>query len=104
MSEIKGKRMSTNAIDRMTESEAKSLLNDICSALQIGGQVRNQSVVMTNIKNAIRRSDCLSRIENLYTKTEVDESGEEAEVSLLRWGQNPAEYEANFREVAGFDS
>lgn len=96
--------MSTNAIDRMSESEAKSLLNDICNEFRIGGQARTQSVVMTNLKNTIRRSRCLDRIENLYTKTEVDESGEEAEVSLLRWGQDPEEYEDTFREVAGLNN
>lgn len=93
--------MSTNNIDKMTETEAKSLLNDICSAFGIGGKARTCSVVMTNIENSIRRSACLDRIETLYVETEIDDEGEEVETQLLNWGQNPDDYEATFRKVAG---
>jgi uncharacterized Zn finger protein len=93
--------MSTNKIDEMTEREAKSLLNDICCAFGIGGKARNHSVVMTNVENSIRRSRCLDKIETIYVKNEIDDEGEEVEIQLLNWGQEPDEYEATFRKVAG---
>lgn len=93
--------MSTNKIDEMTETEAKSLLNDICSAFGIGGNARTPSIVMTNVENSIRRSACLGRIETLYVENEIDDEGEEVEIQLLNWGQNPDDYEATFKKVAG---
>ena len=93
--------MSMNKIDEMTETEAKELLNYICSAFGMGGKARNHSVVMTHVENSVRRSDCLSRIEDIYMQNEIDDEGEEVEIQLLDWGQNPDEYEATFRKVAG---
>lgn len=93
--------MSTNKIEEMTEDETKALLNDICSAFGIGGKARTHSIIMTNLENSIRRSACLSRIEALYVETNIDDEGEEVEIQLLNWGQNPDEYETTFRKVAG---
>jgi len=42
-------RMSANLIDEMTEREAKSILNDICCSLKIGGQDRTQGIILTCI-------------------------------------------------------
>lgn len=93
--------MSTNKIDEMTEQEAKALLNDICAEIGIGGRARTHSVVMTNISNALRRSACLTRIENVHVETYVDEDGERVEESLLNWGQNPEDYLATYKKVVG---
>lgn len=85
-----------NIIDNMSEREAKSLLNDICNAFGIGGKVRTPSTILTCLGNAIRRSDCLSRIEHHLSVTELDEDGEAVEDSLLNWGESPDEYMKTF--------
>ena len=92
--------MSTNKIDEMTESEAKDILNEVCAAFKIGGAVRTKSTIMANISNSIRRGQCLTLVETLYTEIEHDENDEEVEVSLLRWGEEPSEYLERFRKVA----
>ena len=51
-----------NKIDEMTERAAKHLLNDICNTLGVGGAARDGDVILVNIRNAKRRSNCLSKI------------------------------------------
>jgi len=91
--------MSTNKIDEMTKAEAKELLNDICSEFGIGGKARTHSIVMTNVRNSIRRSRCLGLIESVHVEKYIDEDGEEVEDPLLNWGQNPDEYLATYKKV-----
>lgn len=93
--------MSTNEIDEMTEEAAKELLNDICACFSIGGQARSYSVVMANVKNSKRRSECLSKIEQHHTITKLDDDGEEMEDSLLNWGESPEQYIATYRNILG---
>lgn len=88
--------MSTNLIDEMTGREAKSLLNDICHALTIGGTARTPSVILTNIQNASRRSNCLGRIESHLTYL-VNEGDEECEECPLNWGADPDQYLIDFK-------
>ena len=93
--------MSTNVIDEMTEHEAKELLNDICNRFSIGGKARSRGVVLANVENAFRRSQCLSKIEQHHTITELDDDGEEMENSLLNWGETPEQYIATYRGILG---
>lgn len=93
--------MSTNLLDGMTEREAKSLLNDICCLLKIGGAARKSSVILQNIENAIRRSNCLSRIENHHTIVVLDDDNEEMEEQLLNWGESPEKYIKTYKAVIG---
>jgi len=85
-----------NLIDSMTEREAKSLLNDIFNVFSIGGYARTRARILTNINNSKRRSDCLGRIENYLSSTEIDEDGQAVEESLLNWGEQPDEYLKTF--------
>lgn len=93
------KEMGTNLIDVMTEREAKHLLNDIANVFSIGGKARTSQTILTNVRNAVRRADCLSRVESYMTKTEIDEDGEEVENNLLRWGDIPEDYIERFKEI-----
>ena len=86
--------MSTNKIDDMTERESKSLLNDICNELQIGGAARCDGLILTNLRNSIRRSECLWLIENHLT---IMEDGEES--SRLNWGETPEQYIETFKKA-----
>jgi hypothetical protein len=79
---------------RDTETLAK-----ICDLLGIGAAARTEGVILTNIENALRRSDCLSRIEAYHSVTD-GEPGDECEVSLLRWGESPDEYIARYKTIA----
>ena len=83
----------------MTETDAKALLNDVCAELGIGGKARTQSIIMTNIKNASRRSDCLSKIENLYVEGGLDEDGEYIENQQLNWGEEPENYIETYKKI-----
>lgn len=91
--------MSTNLIDNMSERDAKSLLNDICSELGIGGAARTPSTIVTNVSSAFRRSRCLGRIECELTETLTDDDGEEYEDSLLNWGECPSDYINTFKKA-----
>ena len=89
-------------IQDMPEDELRSLLTEICETIGIGKLARNRSTIMTNIENSLRRSNCLSRIENVHTETLEDEdTGEPFEQSVLNWGHEPDQYEAKYREVVG---
>ena len=90
--------MSANRIDQFTEREAKHLLNDIASLFLIGGKARTPTTILENIKNARRRSDCLSRIENHLT-IQIEEDGELIDDPLLSWGDEPDEYIKNFKMI-----
>ena len=83
-----------NRIDEMTEREAKDILNDICHHFSIGGSARGKRTIMTNVRNSIRRSNCLSSIEREFM---VKEEG--CEYSLLNWGESPDKYIETFRKV-----
>ncbi len=45
--------MSTNLIDKMTECEAKSLLNDIASIFFIDGNTRTSAEILACVKNSV---------------------------------------------------
>lgn len=82
---------------RIAELEAD--LSRAYDAFGIGEEARQPVVLMTNIENARRRSNCLSRIESILSAEEVCEDGDIDSVSLLRWGDEPDVYEARFRKV-----
>lgn len=74
-------------------------LAEIGAAFGIGEKAHNLSVMLISIRNATRRSKCLSRIEQHFTTIELDED-EECENSLLNWGDSPDDYIARFIDVA----
>lgn len=63
---------------------AEAIVEVVRQAYGIGDKAFNQSVLMTCIENSIRRSACLSRIENYLSVIEEYEDGEKYEVSLLK--------------------
>ncbi len=78
--------------------EALALLHDICDLFGIGADARSRDVILTNVQNAKRRSECLNRVEwEFFTTTETDEDGEEYEDCPLNWGANSQEYAEQFR-------
>jgi acid stress-induced BolA-like protein IbaG/YrbA len=79
----------------LNESEA---FHAICDELRIGSQVRQQHIVMENIRNLIRRTRCLDAIEiEFFTSEKRDEEDEPYDHCELNWGANPAEYVEQFR-------
>lgn len=74
-------------------------LQEICDILHIGKAARTHSTIIANVQNAFRRSECLSRIENHHTQVEKDEDEEETEVCPLRWGDDPDDYLARYKEL-----
>ena len=97
----------TKAYEAMGEIQARAkeldaLVAGIAEAFHIGSEVLSPSVIMTNIENANRRSDCLSAIEReFFTKTVPDGDGGETEECALNWGHNPEQYVAKFgKELA----
>jgi len=87
-----------NNIDNMNESEVKAILNEICVGM--GGSARTASVILTCVRNASRRSGCLSRIENYHSILVDDEDGgEQSEEWLLNWGEDPDKYIETYKSV-----
>lgn len=81
-------------------AEAWDALNKACEAFSIGTAARTPTVLLANIENSKRRSDCLSAIEReFFTRPCEDEHGEEGEECLLNWAAEPAEYVKQFREA-----
>lgn len=76
----------------------RALVNDICDLFCIGADARSRGVILTNVQNAKRRSECLNRVEwEFFTTTETDEDGWEYEECPLNWGANSQEYAEQFR-------
>ena len=86
-------------IDDLTGSEARQLLSDIADRLSIGQAVRRPDVILCIIDNVVRREACLSKIEDFHTQMEVDESGNEIESFLLRWGETPDQYIETYKAM-----
>jgi hypothetical protein len=73
-------------------------MNELRDAFGIGEQAFSHSTLMVNVRNAIRRSNCLGRIENYLSVTTVDEdTNEPYEDTLLNWGEEPDKYLETFR-------
>lgn len=81
-------------------SDLTKFESDVLEALGLGDYTPDswKSVALTCLGNAVRRSECLSRIENYMVEIVQDDEDEEpAEESLLRWGQEPDEYIETFK-------
>ncbi|HEX7046994.1 MAG TPA: hypothetical protein VF275_05435 [Gammaproteobacteria bacterium] len=79
----------------------RDVLDEVCDLFGIGSAVRTRETILANVQNAIRRSDCLWRIEHLPQFCEMveDDDGELAQESLLCWGEEPDQYEKRAREI-----
>ena len=90
-------------VSKMNDHEGMAVLMNIVAELGIGSLAASESVILTNIRNTSRRSDCLSNIENYITESvvsdEPEDEGEQYESSLLNWGHDPEAYIANFKSL-----
>jgi hypothetical protein len=86
-------------INELTGQQAIEFLNTIADIFSIGKNARDTGVILTNIQNAARRSECLSLIEVHHTITVLDDDGEEYEDSLLNWGATPEQYIRTYKAV-----
>lgn len=85
--------------DREIE-QLQAQLSQIYDLFSIGADARRPSILLVNIENARRRSDCLGAIErDFFTKIAQDEDGEEVYDCPLSWGAEPAEYTEQFRSA-----
>lgn len=85
--------------DSSDDDLGKDFFNKLCSIFGIGDEARSESVLYENIKNASRRSSCLSVVERLLTVTKCDEDGE-YEYCPLSWGDSPESYAEKFQPIA----
>lgn len=78
---------------------AQKEIESIADLFHIGSEARkDRGVLLTNIRNTIRRADCLSAIEReFFTITSIDESGEDHEEYALSWGDAPEQYVEKYR-------
>lgn len=80
--------------------EAEGTLNEISGIARIGTEARKPFIIIENVKNMARRSECLSAIERqFFTSVITDDDGEESEDCPLNWGDGPVEYAKNFGEL-----
>lgn len=88
---------------RLTTPE--SPMNTLADILGMGSETRNDpGILFETVRNASRRSACLSRIESRYftLKTDDDEAGEGGSECMLNWGDDPDEYERKFGIALNF--
>jgi hypothetical protein len=83
-------KTSANSVAQSDEATLRDLIGE---AFGIGKDARNNSVIMANIENAIRRAACLSAIEgDHFTRTVQNEDGEEVQECLLSYGDDIEQY------------
>lgn len=83
-----------------TAPTSKEDLTAVYDAFGIGSAVRTPAVLLANIENVKRRSECLSAIEReFFTSTIEDDDGEPSDECPLSWGAEPAQYVEQFREA-----
>lgn len=64
----------------------------------IGANVRDPAVLLVNVLNAKRRSDCLDAIERqFFTSFAEDDEGNTGDQCDLSWGAEPDEYVKQFK-------
>ena len=83
---------------------AERTVGQVATVLGIGCEARTPNVIIENVRNAVRRSDCLSRIEAHHTITVTDEYGDEMREELLNWGEQPGQYIETYRAVVSPDA
>ncbi len=87
------------AADRMNYLEQQ--FDDIVDICGIGKKTATGSIILTNVRNASRRADCLSLIEYHLSEKKIDENGKEKVESLLNWDENPDKYIETFKQAIG---
>lgn len=80
--------------------QADIVLDKICDVFKIGKFWHTESTILENVKNAARRSQCLSDIERkFFTTVYEDDEGDTVEDCALNWGDEPSEYVERFGEA-----
>lgn len=92
-------RVAQQSMSPVEVAKHPDFFTKVCDLIGIGALARTESIAMMNISNALRRSDCLSGIENLFSfEIEVDDEEEESNIDdLLNWGQNREQYIETFK-------
>lgn len=85
-------------------AQAQTTLDQICDMFGIGALARSESTILENVRNAIRREECLSAVERAFfmAPAEPDEDfpdEDPGEECLLGWGRDPQQYVDQFREA-----
>lgn len=77
----------------MEVTSSRELVDAIADLFNVGKYARRPETILTNVKNAARRSSCLSLVEHrLFTTKQIDEDGEEFEDCQLNWADEPEVY------------
>lgn len=79
-----------------------SVLDQICDLFGIGALARSESTILANVRNVIRREECLSAIERTFfmVPAEPDEDfpdEDPGEECMLGLGRDPQQYVEQFR-------
>lgn len=77
---------------RQLEQEREAMAA-VFDGFHIGSAARTPTTLLVNAQNAFRRAQCLSAIEREFFTVPASDSTEgPSEESLLRWGDEPADY------------
>jgi hypothetical protein len=87
---------------RARAEAAEAALNDVYGAFSIGEQAREPHILIENLRNVMRRADCLDAIEREFFMVEVPPDADEGDTEpgeecRMRWGVGPREYVEQFR-------
>lgn len=88
-----------DAVPTQTLAEQAETLQRVYDLVGMGALARTPSILLTNLENMKRRSDCLSGIEQLFTYEVPDDDmpDEMTDECDLNWGQGRAEYVETFK-------
>lgn len=78
--------------------EAEHALSIVVGVFGTGAAAPEPHIVAENVRNARRRSQCLSLIERHHT-VKVTDGGDEMEECPLHWGDDPEQYIKTYRSV-----
>lgn len=96
-----GLNMTTNtaALPTQTLDEQAATLQRVYDLVGMGALARTPGILLANLENMKRRSDCLSGVEQLFTYEVPDEDmpDEMVDECDLNWGHGRAEYVETFK-------
>jgi hypothetical protein len=88
-----------DAVPSQTLDEQAATLQRVYDLVGMGALARTPGILLANLENMKRRSDCLSGIEQLFTYEVPDDDmpDEMTDECDLNWGQGRAEYVETFK-------
>lgn len=103
-----GRYLKVSDVERLLATQSAkqgaqpSILDQICDLFGIGVLARSESTILANVRNTIRRAECLTAVEYAFfmEPAEPDEDfpdEDPGEECMLGWGRDPQQYVEQFR-------